>query len=71
MAGEVVVQSLNHKVTRVLEEKVEDMPAMAAIECIGVIGLAEEAGELTDDGCDMSISCILPYWNEVKNANRH
>jgi hypothetical protein len=37
VAGVVVVHVVNHRVTRVLEEKVDDMPAMGSIEDIGAI----------------------------------
>lgn len=59
VVGVVVVQVVNHKVTRVLEEKVDDMPAIASFECIGAMELAEEVGRPVEDRADMSISIVL------------
>jgi hypothetical protein len=59
--GVVVVHVVNHKVTRVLEENVDDMPdiePMNGIEPVGVaIRLADE-----DDGISIIISMVAELW---------
>jgi hypothetical protein len=45
IAGVVVVHVGNHNVTRVLEEKVDDMPAMGWAD--GVVAPAEDVGGMS------------------------
>jgi hypothetical protein len=47
--GVVVVQVVNHNVTRVPEEKVVDMPGIGGME------LADDTGIPVEDGDDMSM----------------
>lgn len=58
VAGVVVVQVVNHKVTRVLEEKVDDMPDIESIDAMDLVGaaiiLAEEC-----NGISIIISMVL------------
>jgi hypothetical protein len=56
----VVVQFVNQRVTRVLEEKVDDMPDIEGIDVME--GVPAEEG---DDMCDMSIfiSMLSSGWD--------
>lgn len=49
VAGVVVVQVVNHKVTRVLDEKVEGMPVIAFIDDVAVVDPAEMLSNVGDD----------------------
>ena len=56
VAGVVVVQFVNHKVTRVLDEKVDCMPTIAPIDGVGLVGTAEV---FSNGGDDMFIFMIM------------
>jgi hypothetical protein len=53
VVGVVVVQVVTHRVTRVLEEKVDDMPDMASIDGIDPTGMVEDAATTAEDSGDM------------------
>jgi hypothetical protein len=58
--GVVVVQVVNHNVTRVLEEKVDDMPGMPDMGGIEVAdGIGIGIGIPAEDGEDMSIFMFM------------
>jgi hypothetical protein len=56
VAGVVVVQFVNHKVTRVLDEKVDCMPTIVPIDSVGLVDPAEAS---PSGGDDMFIFMIM------------
>jgi hypothetical protein len=58
--GVVVVHVVNHKVTRVLEEKVDDMPDMPDMGGMEVAdGIGIDIGIPAEDGEDMSMFMFM------------
>lgn len=58
--GVVVVQVVNHKVTRVPEEKVVDMPGIDGMELADDIGIPVDDGEIMS--ILMSMSMMICSW---------
>jgi hypothetical protein len=59
VAGVVVVQFVNHNVTRVLAEKVDDMADVASIDGIDDMGPTDGIGSLIEEDGNMSIFILL------------
>jgi hypothetical protein len=63
IAGVVVVQVVNHKVTRVLDEKVDGMPVIASIDDVGLV---DPADMLSNVGDDTFIFMTIVLWRRFK-----